>query len=261
MRRIIALAVIFSVLLSGNSYGVVFFCQEPSQYVTAQANPTPAPTAKPVLDTSGIQVIQSIPVGKASRYPLRETIEELGLEGYIPMELILESLANLALMQMGLVGLDKFNVYRNKEPLPEGTFGWALQQILGIDPRRDFGLSVEHRYFKQRPSRKEDCYELTINFRRIEVILTNFEGYEWGIRGLVLRQRIQGSRPTTGIPYAEERELVIDQVESARNPGRFVFGAIYTVRTIANDGSLIAMRQYNFMQGHSKAYGYREEER
>jgi len=142
MEKVGELARLFVLLaLYGGALG--FFCAGLGISGMAQTGPA----VQPVLDISGIKEIQSIPVGEMREYFLKGDIEELGLEGYIPLEVILESIANLALMQMGLGEQVQWSIYREENPLSYGTFGWALQEILGIDPERDFGLTVEHTDF------------------------------------------------------------------------------------------------------------------
>ena len=231
----------------------------------AQAK-APEPAVKPVLDISGIAEIQSIPVGEMRGYFLKGDIEELELEGWIPLELILESIAHLAIMQMGLDGKVEWSVYREETPLPYGTFGWALQEILGVDPERDFGLTVEHTDFMQTDLGKKDCYRLIINCRDIYLILRDFGtpdylrreyGYEWGIAGLTLSQYSE-RRDARGIPYTEEKELFIHQVEDKQNPGKYKFFAIYTVRMLAPDGTVVGWEEWEFAQGRPEAIDYRK---
>jgi hypothetical protein len=264
MKKIIGLLGCGVILVTSSVYGAVFFYQEPGQYVMAQAKPEPQ--VKPVLDISGLKEIQSIPVGESRLYELRETIEELELEGWIPMELILESIANLALMQMGLGEQVQWSIYREENPLSYGTFGWALQEILGVNPERDFGLTVEHTDFMQTDLGKEDYYRLTINCRDIDLILVDCGtpdylrreyGYDWGIAGLTLTQYSE-KRDARGIPYTEEKELDIHQVEDKRNPGRYKFVAIYTVRTLAPDGTTVEWEEWEFAQGSPNAISYRK---
>jgi hypothetical protein len=61
-------------------------------------------------------------------------------------------------MQMGLGEQVQWSIYREENPLSYGTFGWALQEILGVNPERDFGLTVEHTDFIQTDLGKEDYY-------------------------------------------------------------------------------------------------------
>ena len=258
MRKVIGLLGC-GVLLATFCEGAVFFYQEPEQYVMAQAK-APEPAVKPVLDISGIAEIQSIPVGEMREYPLRETIEELELEGWIPLELILESIAHLAIMQMGLDGKVEWSVYPKEMPFPEGTFGWALQEILGVDPERDFGLTVEHTDFIRTPVYARDCFLLTINCRQIELDLLDYsfldekpEWGNWGVRGLLLKQVSEKEFAPNGLPYTEEKELFIDK---DKDTGKFY--AYYTVRVIGTDGvKVIKYEQMKFEEGNPKPVWHR----
>jgi hypothetical protein len=215
----------------------------------------PGPAVQPVLDISGIKEIQSTPVGEMREYPLRQTIEELGLEGYIPLEVILESIANLALMQMGLGEQVQWSIYREENPLSYGTFGWALQEILGVNPERDFGLTVEHTDFVQTPGLTpeydEDNFLLTINCRQIELsMVRDFgslgKGYEWGVRGLLLKQISEKEFAPNGLAYTEEKELFIGK---DKDTGKFY--AYYTLRILGTDGiSVIKYKQMKFVEGN-----------
>jgi hypothetical protein len=248
----------------------VFFYQEPGQYVMAQAKPVQyvtaqttnsEPAVKPVLDISGIKEIQSIPVGEMRSYWAKDLVDE----GEISMEQILDSIANLAVMQMGLEKFTKTNP-NSGEVIIEGEFGRVLKEILGFDPEREFDMSVEHTDFTQTDLGKEDYYRLTINCRDIDLILRDFGtpgylqgeyGYDWGIAGLTLTQYSE-KRDARGIPYTEERELLIHPVEDKRNPGRYKFVAIYTVRTLAPDGTVVEWEEWEFAQGSPKAIDYRK---
>jgi hypothetical protein len=208
---------------------------------------------QPVLDISGIKEIQSIPAGEMREYPLRQTIEELGLEGYIPLEVILESIANLALMQMGLGEQVQWSIYREENPLSYGTFGWALQEILGIKPERDFGLTVEHTDFIQTPVYARDCFLLTINCRQIELDLLDHSFLDerpkwgtWGVRGLLLKQISEKEFAPNGLPYTEEKELFIGK---DKDTGKFY--AYYTLRIVGTAGiSVIKYKQMKFVEGN-----------
>ena len=193
-----------------------------------------------------------------------ECLEEMMKE--VPLETILESIANLAILQMGLGEKVEWSVYPKETPLPYGTFGWALQEILGVNPERDFGLTVEHTDFMQTDLGKKDCYRLTINCRDIDLILRDCGtpdylrreyGYEWGIRGLTLSQYSE-RRDARGIPYTEEKELFIHQVEDKQNPGKYKFVAIYTVRTLAPDGTVVEWEEWEFAQGNPNAIYHRK---
>jgi hypothetical protein len=259
MKKIIGLLGCGVILATSSTYGAVFFYQEPGQYVMAQAKPDPQ--VKPVLDISGIKEIQSIRMGEMRSYWTKDFIDE----GEIPMELILNSIANLAIMQMGL---EKFVIVSSnpgKGIMVEGEFGKALQEILGVLPE-EVSLTVEHTDFMQTDLGKEDYYRLTINCRDIDLILLDFGipdylqkeyGYDWGIRGLTLTQYSE-KRDARGIPYTEERELDIHQVEDKRNPGRYKFMAIYTVRTLAPDGTVVEWEEWEFAQGSPNAISYRK---
>jgi len=261
MEKVGELARLFVLLaLYGGALG--FFCAGLGIPGMAQ----PGPAVQPVLDISGVKEIQSIRVGEMREYFLKGDIEELGLEGWIPLEVILESIANLALMQMGLGEQVQWSIYREENPLSYGTFGWALQEILGVNPERDFGLTVEHTDFIQTDLGKADYYRLTINCRDIDLILRDCGtpdylrreyGYDWSIAGLTLTQYSE-KRDARGIPYTEERELLIHPVEDKRNPGRYKFVAIYTVRTLAPDGTVVEWEEWEFAQGSSKAISYRK---
>jgi len=107
---------------------------------------------------------------------------------------------------------------------------------------------------------------LTINCRDIDLILRDFGtpdylrreyGYDWGIAGLTLTQYSE-KRDARGIPYTEEKELAIHPVEDKRNPGRYKFVAIYTVRTLAPDGTVVEWEEWEFAQGSPKAISYRK---
>jgi hypothetical protein len=270
MKKIIGSLGCGVILITSSVYGAVFFYQEPGQYVMAQAKPVQyvtaqttnsEPAVKPVLDIRGIKEIQSIPVGEMREYFLKGDIEELGLEGWIPLEVILESIANLALMQMGLGEQVQWSIYREENPLSYGTFGWALQEILGVDPERDFGLTVEHTDFIQTPGATPECdedhYLLTINCRQIKVILVRGygwpeKGFDWGVRGLLLRQHSEKEFAPNGLPHTEEKELAIN---IDKDTGKFY--ALYTIRIIkSDDGTLLKGEQKKFVEGSPEPVEY-----
>jgi hypothetical protein len=270
MKKIIGLLGCGVILATSSVYGAVFFYQEPGQYVMAQAKPVqyvtaqttnPESAVKPVLDISGIKEIQSIPVGDMRSYWAKDLVDE----GEISMEQILDSIANLAVMQMGV---EKFTIASSNpgEVIVGGEFGRVLKEILGFDPEREFDMSVEHTDFIQTDLGKADYYRLTINCRDIDLILVDCGtpdylrreyGYDWSIAGLTLTQYSE-KRDARGIPYTEERELDIHQVEDKRNPGRYKFMAIYTVRTLAPDGTVVEWEEWEFAQGSPNAISYRK---
>jgi len=247
MRKVIGLLGC-GVLLAIFCEGAVFFYQEPEQYVMAQAKPTTA--VKPVLDISGLKEIQSIPVGEMRFYWARDLVDE----GEVPMEQILDSIANLAIMQMGL---EKFTLASSNpgEVIVGGEFGRVLKEILGFDPEREFDMSVEHTDFIQTPGATPECdedhYLLTINCRQIEVILyrdygSPDKGLDWGIGGLLLTENSKTEFAPNGVPHVEERELAINRDKIT---GKFY--AYYTVRIIKyNDGKLLKWKQWKFVEGN-----------
>jgi len=229
----------------------------------AEAKSTSTEEKEPL--SSGIkeifEAIQSIPVGDMRSYWAKDLVDE----GEISMEQILDSIANLAILQMGLENFTKTNP-NSGEVIIEGEFGRVLKEILGFDPEREFDMSVEHTDFMQTDLGKEDYYRLTINCRDIDLILRDFGtpgylqgeyGYDWGIAGLTLTQYSE-KRDARGIPYTEERELLIHPVEDKRNPGRYKFVAIYTVRILAPDGTVVGWEEWEFAQGSPNAISYRK---
>jgi hypothetical protein len=218
------------------------------------------PAVQPVLDISGIKAIQSIPVGKSELY-----IQGDDTPGYFSMEQILRSIENLAIMQMGLTDFVKIDP-ETGEVILEGEFDEVLKAILGFNPVIEYSMSVEHTDFIQTDLGKEDYYRLTINCRDIDLILVDCGtpdylrreyGYDWSIAGLTLTQYSE-KRDARGIPYTEEKELDIHQVEDKRNPGRYKFMAIYTVRTLAPDGTVVEWEEWEFAQGSPNAISYRK---
>ena len=221
------------------------FCSGLGALGTAQ----PIPEVKPVLDISGIAEIQSIPVGDSELY-----IQGDDTPGYFSMEKILRSIANLAIMQMGLTDFVKIDP-ETGEVILEGEFGEVLKAILGFDPVIEFGLTVEHTDFIQTPGATPECdedhYLLTINCRQIEVILyrdygSPDKGLDWGIGGLLLRQNSETEFAPNGVPQVEEKELAINRDKIT---GKFY--AYYTVRIIKyNDGKLLKWKQWKFVEGN-----------
>ena len=258
MKKIIGLLGCGVILATSSVYGAVFFYQEPGQYVMAQTNPTPA--VKPVLDISGITEIQKIPVGKIGYYYQKAFVEEGIGESTITMEQILDSIANLAVMQLGL---EKFTIASSNpgEVIVGGEFGRVLQEILGYDLERDFEMSVEHTDFIQTPGATPECdedhYLLTINCRQIEVILVRGygwpeKGFDWGVRGLLLRQHSEKEFAPNGLPHTEEKELAIN---IDKDTGKFY--ALYTIRIIkSDDGTLLKGEQKKFVEGNPEPVEY-----
>jgi hypothetical protein len=166
---------------------------------------------------------------------------------------------------MGLTDFVKIDP-ETGEVILEGEFGEVLKAILGFNPVIEYSMSVEHTDFIQTDLGKEDYYRLTINCRDIDLILLDCGtpdylqkeyGYDWSIAGLTLSQYSE-KRDARGIPYTEERELDIHQVEDKRNPGRYKFMAIYTVRTLAPDGTVVEWEEWEFAQGSPNAISYRK---
>jgi len=217
--------------------------REPEQFVMAQTNPVPA--AKPVLDW--LTEIQKIPVGEISYYYQKAFVEEGIGESDISMEEILDGLTGLAKTQLGI---------------SEGQFVQLLNEILGYDLEKDFGMAVEHTDFVQTPGLTpkfdEDHYLLTINCRQIELILLRAlgnpaQGYDWGVEGLLLRQRSEKEFDSRGLPYTEEKELFIGK---DKDMGKFY--AVYTVRIIkSDDGTLVKWEQWKFVQGNPNPVSHR----
>jgi hypothetical protein len=255
MEKVGELARLFVLLaLYGGALG--FFCAGLGIPGMAQTSPA----VKPVLDISGIEAIRSIPVGESELY-----IQGDDTPGYFSMEQILRSIKNLAIMQMGLTDFVKIDP-ETGEVILEGEFGEALKAILGFNPVIEYSMCVEHTDFIQTDLGKEDYYRLTINCRDIDLILLDFGipdylqkeyGYDWGIRGLTLTQYSE-KRDARGIPYTEEKELAIHPVEDKRNPGRYKFVAIYTVRILAPDGTVVGWEEWEFAQGSPNAISYRK---
>jgi hypothetical protein len=182
-KKVIALLGYWVIFVS-SVYGAVFFYQEPNPYVMTV---TSIQQTQPPLDISGIAEIQSIPVGGVRAYRLNTT------QG-ISMRTILDSIANLAVMQFDVEGytIKAVNPYTKQEEIVVGgEFGRILRhEILGFDPRVERGLRVEHIEFVQTPGLTpkfdEDIFELWINARQIGLVLARDMGRpdkgfpEWG---------------------------------------------------------------------------------
>ena len=213
------------------------------------------PAVQPVLDISGIKEIQSIPVGKSELY-----IQGDDTPGYFSMEQILRSIANLVIMQMGLTDFVKIDP-ETGEVILEGEFGEALKAILGFNPVIEYSMSVEHTDFIQTPGATPECdedhYLLTINCRQIEVILVRDygwpeKGFDWGVRGLLLRQHSEKEFAPNGLPHTEEKELAIN---IDKDTGKFY--ALYTIRIIkSDDGTLLKGEQKKFVEGNPEPVEY-----
>ncbi|MCX7751168.1 MAG: hypothetical protein N2320_06520, partial [Candidatus Bipolaricaulota bacterium] len=182
-------------------------------YGTAQAG---AGKSIPTIDIDRVlRELRKIPVGD-----LKGFIGKYGLWEIDPEELYMEDILNgllyLVIKQMGLEKYLKYIKFSEESGLitVEGEFGKKLWEILGIDPEEDGGVLVEHEELRDLGFGKRDCYLLMINCRDISLELADgFMGYDWGVSELLLRQHNENYRTADGIPYTEEKELFIHQVE------------------------------------------------
>jgi hypothetical protein len=72
------------------------------------------------------------------------------------------------------------------------------------------------------------------------------KGYEWGVRGLLLKQISEKEFAPNGLPYTEEKELFIGK---DKDTGKFY--AYYTLRILGTDGiSVIKYKQMKFVEGN-----------
>ena len=173
-------------------------------------------------------------------------------EGEVSMKQVLDSIAYLAIRQMGLENFVKTSPNPG-EVIIEGEFGRVLKEILGFDPEREFDMSGEHTDFIQTSVSPLDCFLLTINCRQIELYLSDYsfldektEWGNWGVRGLLLKQVSEKEVAPNGLPYTEEKELFIGK---DKDTGKFY--AYYTVRIIGTDGvKVIKYEQMKFVEGN-----------
>ncbi|MEM4723402.1 MAG: hypothetical protein QXP01_00145 [Candidatus Hadarchaeum sp.] len=217
------------------------------------------PTIDEALIERVLQELQSIRVGDIEDFARKAWLWEIDPEE-LYMEDILNGIIGLVIKQMGLEEYIKFNEETGLITV-EGVFGEKLMEILGINPERDGGVLVEHVELREFTIGKTDCYTLTINCREIELELEDgFIGYDWAVGGLVLRQLNHSIRNPRGIPYTEERELFIHQVESKIKPGTYIMGASYTVRLYEPNGTLVKVEQWDFIEGNPQPVHYGKEE-
>jgi len=268
MKRIISYLMLFSFLFSTYGYGLMlsrednwgvmpvareipppFFYQEVPEYF--REGEFSLDQAQPPLDISGIKEIQSIPVGEGRIY-----IKGDKRPGKIPAEKILESIANLAIMQFDVeqYTITIKNPDGKEETIIGGEFGRILRkEILYLGPT-DLILGVEHVELVQTPGLTpkfdEDKYELWINDRQIKLILARDFGRpdkgfpEWGVRGLVLTQYVKDSGNP---PKTEERDLYIDKDR-----------AYYEIRILAPNGRLLEWKKWKFLPGNPNPVAYWE---
>ncbi len=132
---------------------------------------------QPPLDISGIAEIRSIPVGTSRLY-----VKGDNRDGKFSMEKILESIANLAVMQFDV---EKYtititNSNGEKETVIGGEFGRILRKELLNIEITDITMAVKHIEFVQTPGLTpkfdEDKFKLDINGGEIELVLARDMG-------------------------------------------------------------------------------------
>lgn len=240
--------------------------------VLLPAASTGAGRTRPTIDEALIERVlkefQSIPVGNALG-PVNNVRNYVGKYGLDPeeiypdmlyMEDVLNGILGLVIKQMGLEEYIKFNEETGLITV-EGVFGEKLLEILGINPEIDIGVLVEHVELREFTIGKTDCYRMVINGREIELELEDgFIGYDWAVGGLLLRRYNHNYHDSRGIPYTEERELFIHQVESKIKPGTYIMGARYTVRLYKPNGTLVKVEQWDFIEGNPQPAHYGKKE-
>lgn len=197
---------------------------------------------QPPLDISGIKEIQSIPVGGYKTYIS-------GTKNRMPMEQVIDSIANLAVMQMDMENFDKAKdpVTGKEITIIGGEFGRILRrEILGFDPKTE-GLGVKHIELKKGiRGFDEDKFELDINGRFFDLILAEDfgrkeKGFEkWGVWVLIMRRPLND-----GTKRTEEKGLSID-IDKKLN--KYV---AYYVHTILTPGGTVerVIQNLKFIQG------------
>lgn len=246
--RVGACLLVFGLLVSG---GPAFYRGVPEDFGNVEFSLDPV---TPPLDISGIYEIQSIPIGGCKGYDTRLYLPE-GL-GLIPAETILESIANLAVMQLDLERVTKVRDPNTGEVRDciGGEFGRILrEEILRFDGETEGGLLVEHIELEESigmdPEGDIDKYELVINDRRIELGLNRFvgrpdKGLEWGVMYLVMKQEVEEGNPTTPT-RVWELAITIEEIDGVDK-----IVAYYTKRILRCDGICIEGEQWKFVQGN-----------